>query len=120
MFLLLSCSREYDVIVVGGTPGGIMSAVSASRMGKSVLVLERTGTIGGLPANGLGATDISTRGATTGLFLEFVERVKDHYIAEYGPDSPQVADCSGGYHFSLLSRNWFSPGCFLNAGVSLS
>ena len=99
LFLLLSCSREYDVIVVGGTPGGIMSAVSASRMGKSVLVLERTGTIGGLPANGLGTTDISTRGATTGLFLEFVERVKDHYIAEYGPDSPQVADCSGGYHF---------------------
>ncbi|MBQ6086847.1 MAG: FAD-dependent oxidoreductase [Bacteroidales bacterium] len=99
LLCLMSCSKEYDVIVVGGTPGGIMSAVSASRMGKSVLLLERTGNVGGLPANGLGATDIGTRGATTGLFLEFVERVRDHYVSEYGPDSPQVADCSGGYHF---------------------
>ena len=96
---MVSCTRNYDVIVVGGTPGGIMTAISASRMGKSALVLERTGIVGGLPANGLGATDISTRGATTGLFLEFVNRVKDYYVDEYGPDSKQVKDCSSGYHF---------------------
>ena len=90
---------EYDVVVVGGTPGGIMTAVSASRMGHSALLLERSGTVGGLPAGGLGATDIATRGATTGLFLEFVTRVKERYIREYGADSQQVKDCSDGYHF---------------------
>ncbi len=31
------------------------------------------GHAGGLVANGLGATDIITRGATAGLFLEFVK-----------------------------------------------
>ena len=99
MLAAASCAPKYDVVVVGGTPGGIMTAISASRMGHSAIILERNGTIGGLPANGLGATDIATRGATTGLFLEFVNRVKDHYIQTYGPDSQQVKDCSDGYHF---------------------
>ncbi|MBR1926686.1 MAG: FAD-dependent oxidoreductase [Bacteroidales bacterium] len=97
--LVISCSKNYDVVVVGGTPGGVMTAISASRMGKSAVILERTGVVGGLPANGLGATDIATRGATTGLFLEFVNRVKEYYVNEYGPDSRQVKDCSSGYHF---------------------
>ena len=76
-----------------------MTAVSAARMGQSVLLLERTDHIGGLPANGLGATDIATRGATTGLFLEFVQRIQAYYVQTYGADSQQVKDCSSGYHF---------------------
>jgi len=68
-------------------------------MGKSVLILERSENIGGLPANGLGATDIATRGATTGLFMDFVNRIKNYYIETYGEDSEQVKDCSDGYHF---------------------
>lgn len=99
LILATSCVRSYDVVVVGGTPGGIMAAVSAARMGQSVLLLERTDNIGGLPANGLGATDIATRGATTGLFLEFVNRIQAYYVSTYGPDSQQVKDCSSGYHF---------------------
>ena len=99
LVVVASCSKSYDVIVVGGTPGGIMTAISASRMGQSVLLLERTEHIGGLPANGLGATDIATLGATTGLFLEFVSRVYNYYASVYGPDSQQAADCSDGYHF---------------------
>lgn len=65
---LTSCNRSHDVVVVGGTPGGIMTAVSASRMGHSVLLLERTDNLGGLPANGLGATDIATRGGDDRAF----------------------------------------------------
>ena len=99
LFIIAGCKKSYDVVVVGGTPGGIMTAISAARMGESVLLLERTEHIGGLPANGLGATDIATRGATTGLFLEFVERVYNYYASIYGPGSQQVADCSDGYHF---------------------
>jgi len=92
-------AKEYDVVIVGGTPGGIMAAVTAGRMGHTALLLERTRHVGGLPANGLGATDIATRGATGGLFLEFVTRVRKHYVDTYGSDSQQVKDCSDGYHF---------------------
>ena len=95
----LPLRAQYDVVVVGGTPGGITTAVSAAREGKTVVLLERTGHVGGLPANGLGATDITTREATTGLFKEFVERNRACYEATYGKDSRQVRDCSGGYHF---------------------
>ena len=102
--LLLSCSglfaqNAYDLVIVGGNPGGIMAAISAARMGKTSVILERTRYIGGLPANGLGATDIATRAATTGLFREFVDRIKQYYIDTYGADSEQVKMCSDGYHF---------------------
>lgn len=91
--------READLIIVGGTPGGIMTAIAAARRGCSAIILERTVHVGGLPANGLGATDISTRGVAAGLFKEFTSRLRDHYSATYGPDSEQVKICSDGYHF---------------------
>ena len=92
-------AQDYDLVIVGGTPGGIMAAIEAARMGKTSVVLERTAYIGGLPANGLGATDIATRGATTGLFSEFTQRIKAYYSKTYGKTSQQVKDCSDGFHF---------------------
>jgi hypothetical protein len=76
-----------------------MSAIAAAKEGKTSVILERTNHIGGLPANGLGATDIATRGATTGLFSDFINRIKLYYTAKYGADSRQVKDCSDGFHF---------------------
>jgi flavin-dependent dehydrogenase len=92
-------TERFDVVVVGGTPGGCAAAIAAERRGRSAVVLDRTDHVGGLPANGLGATDIATRGATGGLFGTFVDRVRDHYVETYGPDSSQVAACDDGYHF---------------------
>ncbi|MEO7212915.1 FAD-dependent oxidoreductase [Mucilaginibacter sp.] len=91
--------QKYDLVIVGGTPAGIMAAIAAARLGKTSVILERTAHVGGLPANGLGATDIATRGATTGLFTEFVARVKRYYTDKYGAASEQVKACSDGYHF---------------------
>ena len=91
--------NEYDLVIVGGTPGGIMAAISASREGKTSVILERTNNVGGLPVNGLGATDIATRGATTGLFKEFVDNMLDYYVKTYGANSEQVKICHDGYHF---------------------
>jgi hypothetical protein len=87
------------LVIVGGNPGGIMAAISAARLGKTSVILERTNYVGGLPANGLGATDIATRAATTGLFREFVDRIRKHYVDAYGENSEQVKLCSDGYHF---------------------
>lgn len=94
-----SLFAQYDLVIVGGNPGGIMVAIEAARMGKTSLILERTDHIGGLPANGLGTTDIATRGATTGLFSEFTRNIKQYYAETYGSDSQQVKDCSDGFHF---------------------
>ncbi len=99
MGALMVTAETYDLVIVGGNPGGIMAAIEAARMGKKSVILERTDHIGGLPANGLGATDIATRGATTGLFSEFTDAILRYYTDVYGADSPQVRDCSGGFHF---------------------
>lgn len=90
---------SYDVIIVGGTPGGIMAGVAVGRGGRTAVILDRNEHIGGLPANGLGATDIHTRGATEGLFTEFVGRIRKFYLDKYGEESEQFKLCSDGYHF---------------------
>ncbi|KAH8703796.1 FAD dependent oxidoreductase-domain-containing protein [Talaromyces proteolyticus] len=92
-------NRLYDLIILGATPGGISAAISAARLGKNSLILERTRFIGGLPANGLGATDIATRGATGGIFFEFIQRIKQKYVDRFGSESKEVEDCSDGYRF---------------------
>lgn len=38
---------EYDVVVIGGGPAGIMAATAASRAGRSTLLIERYGFLGG-------------------------------------------------------------------------
>mgnify|MGYP000286843443 FL=1 len=96
---ILCAQSHYDLVIIGGNPGGIMAAISAAKLGQTSVILERTEYIGGLPANGLGATDIATRNATTGLFKDFVDRVYQYYVSNYGEKSSQVQLCSNGYHF---------------------
>ncbi|WP_224489905.1 FAD-dependent oxidoreductase [Robertkochia flava] len=92
-------SSDYDLVILGATPGGIMAAIEGSRQGKTCLLLERSFHIGGLPANGLGATDISTEGAVGGLFREFVTAIEKHYRDTYGVLSEQYRTCKKGYRF---------------------
>ena len=49
----VSCKGEYDVIVAGGGVAGVAAAVSARRMGKSVLLIEKSIGLGGLATSGL-------------------------------------------------------------------
>ena len=50
---LIGSAKSYDVVVYGGTPGGIASAVSAAGEGASVILLEQTNHVGGLSTSGL-------------------------------------------------------------------
>ena len=71
--------QHYDIIVYGGTAGGVAAAVQAARMGKSVGLIEPTKRIGGLTTGGLGQTDIGNKQAIGGISREFYQRVRQHY-----------------------------------------
>ena len=119
----------YDVVVYGGTSGGVTAAIQAARMGKSVVLIEPTGHIGGLTSGGLGATDIGNKAAIGGLSREFYRRIGAHYRQpsawKYGTlDSyvdkrraanedelwmfePHVAEAEEGYLFQARGPNAF-------------
>ena len=69
----------FDVVVYGGTSGGIAAAIQTRRMGKTVVLIEPTKHVGGLTTGGLGATDIGNKGAIGGISREFYQRVRKHY-----------------------------------------
>ena len=72
-------TESYDVIVYGGTAGGIAAAVQARRMRKTAVIIEPSNHLGGLTSGGLGATDIGNKAAIGGISREFYRRVKAYY-----------------------------------------
>jgi hypothetical protein len=71
--------QSYDIVIYGGTSGGIAAAVQAKRMGKSVVVIEPTSRVGGLTTGGLGQTDIGNKSVIGGIAREFYQAVREHY-----------------------------------------
>lgn len=87
-----------DVLVYGGTPGGIAAALGAAGGTRSVLLVEPTDRIGGLVTSGLSHTDFHSFESLTGAFLAFAQRVERFYAEKYGEDSPQRRDSFRGTH----------------------
>ena len=69
----------YDLVIYGGTAGGVAAAVQARRMGKTAVLIEPGKHLGGLTSGGLGATDIGNKAAIGGISREFYQRIKKHY-----------------------------------------
>jgi len=87
-----------EVVIYGGTPGGIAAAVSAARLGREVVLVEYHGHIGGMTTSGLGKSDIENRAMIGGLFKEFVAGVLQHYVGTYGPGHENTKLCQDGYY----------------------
>ncbi len=45
---------HFDIVVYGGTSGGVIAAVQAARMGKRVVLIKPTPHIGGVTSRGFG------------------------------------------------------------------
>jgi hypothetical protein len=74
----------YDVVVYGGTAGGVMTAVSAAREGLKVALLEPGQHLGGMATGGLSRTDFGKKEVIGGYPLEFYWRVGQKYdLARY-------------------------------------
>ncbi|MCH5375430.1 MAG: FAD-dependent oxidoreductase [Planctomycetes bacterium] len=80
-------ARRYDLLVVGGTPGGIACAVRAAREGLSVLLVQHNGHLGGMMTNGLMQWDALYAGHRAPLFSELLRNIDRYYRAIYGRHS---------------------------------
>jgi hypothetical protein len=72
-------THDYDIVVYGGTSGGVIAAVQAARMGKTVVIVCPDKHLGGLSAGGLGWTDTGDKSVIGGLSREFYHRIWQHY-----------------------------------------
>src|SRR6187402_2094775 len=72
-------AEDYDVVVYGGTSGGVIAAVQAKVMGKSVVLVGPDKHLGGLTSGGLGWTDTGDKSVIGGLSRDFYYRVWQHY-----------------------------------------
>ncbi|MCP5559190.1 MAG: FAD-dependent oxidoreductase [Verrucomicrobiaceae bacterium] len=96
--LLCGQSLAQDIVIYGGTPGGIASAIAAARMGSEVMLIEYHDHIGGMTTSGLGKSDIEDREKIGGIFKEFIAGVQQHYVTTYGADDENTTLCHDGYY----------------------
>ena len=68
-----------DVCIYGSTPSGVMAAVQAKRMGKSVVIVTPDKHLGGMSSSGLGFADTGNTAVIGGLAREFHQRIWQHY-----------------------------------------
>jgi hypothetical protein len=73
--------QEADVCVYGGTSAGVVAAVQAAKMGKSVVLIEPGKHLGGMTSGGLGAIDVGNPASIGGLTREYFHRVWRYYQA---------------------------------------
>lgn len=72
-------TEDYDIVVYGGTSGGVIAAIQAARMGKTVVLIEPGQHLGGLTSGGLGWVDVGDPETIGGLAREYFHRVWKHY-----------------------------------------
>ena len=75
-------TRKYDVLVVQASSGGVAAAIEAARRGLRVALIEPTARVGGMPSNGLSASDIRRAEHGSGFFVRFRDKVAAIYAGE--------------------------------------
>ena len=77
MFAAVPLERRFeaDIVVYGGTASGVIAAVQAKRLGKSVIIVGPDKHLGGLTSGGLGFTDTGNKAVIGGLARDFYHRI---------------------------------------------
>jgi len=74
----------YDLVVYGDSSGAVVAAIAAQRAGRSVILVNPTGFVGGMSASGLGATDfLGKQNTFGGIAGEFYKHIAAAYRADF-------------------------------------
>lgn len=75
----LAKDKTYDIVIYGGTSAGVIAAVQAKQLGKSVIIVGPDKHLGGLSSGGLGMTDTGNKAVIGGLARDFYHRIWKEY-----------------------------------------
>ncbi len=96
---------KVDICVYGGTAAGVMAAIKAKNLGKSVVLVEPGHHLGGMTSGGLGYTDFGNKSAIGGMALNVYQRIGAHF------DEADLATAQGGAAKDPNGAVWvFTPG----------
>ncbi len=98
---LAAASGMAEVVIYGATSAGIAAAVQVRRMGKTVLLLDPDGHVGGLTTGGLSWTDIGNKQVIGGIAREYYQRIK----AKYDPEGMWAWESRADYYTKRHSEN---------------
>lgn len=91
--LYAQSKKVVDICIYGASSAGIVAAYTASKAGKTVLLVDPGYRVGGLSSGGLGQTDIGNKFVVQGLGLDFYRKIGSHYnTLEQWIFEPKVAD----------------------------
>jgi hypothetical protein len=76
---LAALAESHDIVIYGGTASGVIAAVQAKKMGRTVVIVSPDKHLGGLSSGGLGFTDTGNKAVIGGLARDFYHRVWKHY-----------------------------------------
>ena len=76
---------RFDVAVIGAGTGGSAAAIQAARMGMDVALIEESDWIGGQMTGAAVSTMDDVRRTRTGIYNEFITRVRDYYAMRNTP-----------------------------------
>jgi 2-polyprenyl-6-methoxyphenol hydroxylase-like FAD-dependent oxidoreductase len=105
--------REVDVVVIGGGPGGVASAISAARNGARTVLVERYGHLGGMATGGLIniIPNIGDSGGTQriyGITQEILNRLDKRGGTSYPPKADWgTADKDKVEYYRDAGMSWF-------------
>lgn len=93
---------DADLCIYGATSAGVVAAVAAARLGRTVALAAFDTHVGGLTAGGLGATDIGNKSAIGGIAREVYRRLGSYYHQEEAwTFEPHVAE---GIYLDMLKE----------------
>jgi len=93
---------DFDVVVMQASSGGVAAAIEAAKRGWKVALVEPTTRPGGMPVNGLCATDLRRPYHACNFFVRFQDEVKRIYAAE----GIETNGLSYEPHVALQAMKW--------------
>jgi hypothetical protein len=103
---------SFDVVVAQASSGGVAAAIEAAKRGLTVALIEPTTRVGGMPVNGLSATDLRRAIHASGFFVRFRDRVRALYAAE-GVKTDGMQYAPRVAHQAMKSMLYAQPGITL-------